>query len=119
MKRFPVIFFAVVMATSLVSCGSSRPKSLDDVSEQLTQQFRAQHEAHKGLPVRPLKSAKITRFEIPPGENVPSLLGLSLDWGEFVTQTSVPMIQLGDGLVGITYTDSQTHEELSAVLSFR
>ncbi len=119
MKRFLVIVLAVVMVTFLASCGSSRPKSLEEVSEQLTQQFRTQHEAHKGLPARPLKSVKITRFILPPSDGVPPHLGLALDWGEFVAQTSVPMVQLGDGLIGITYTDGQTHEELSAVLSFR
>ncbi len=71
-------------------------------------------------PARKLKSVQITGFSTPSG-NPRSYLGIRVLWEgpDKRTETDIPMIQLGDGLFGVTYTDPDTKEGFSAVLSFR
>jgi hypothetical protein len=110
---------AFLISMPLAAC-TDRPaaKSLDDVSAQLTQQFVSQHEAGTAVTPRQLKSVHVKSFSFPAGNPHP-YLGISVRWEDAVTYTSIPMVQLGDGLFGVTYQDGPTKEALSAIIRFR
>lgn len=117
MKRFTTILLLGLAALILGACDGPKAKSVADISQQLTEQFRAQHEGSPSAP-RKLKNVEVKSFETPSG-NPRAYLGISVAWEDTTTSTSVALIQLGDGLYGVTYTDPKSQEELSAVLSFR
>jgi hypothetical protein len=85
----------------------------------MTRQFVSQWDAQPHATPRKLKSVQITSFDAPAGSPRP-YLGVVLTWENGSrTHTSLPMVQLGDGLFGVTYEDATTKEKLSAVVSFR
>lgn len=118
MRPLSLFVMATALTLLLGACSRPRPKSLSDVSEQLSQQFRSQHEANSGASSRKLKSVRIVSFGFPTGNPHP-YLGVAVAWDDATTYTSLPMVQLGDGLFGVTYQDAATKEELSAIISFR
>ena len=116
MRSLAVIFIFMMF------CGCTdraATNSLSDASEQITRQFVSQWNARPHATPRKLKSVEITSFETPAGNPRPQL-GVALTWEDGSrTYTGLAMVQLGDGLFGVTYEDSTTKEKLSAVVSFR
>lgn len=112
------IFLALTSIAGLVACDHPRTKSLDEVSDEISAQFRAQHAAKKFSTPRKLVSARITSFDAPPGNPRP-YLGIEVAWDDVTSSTGVPLIQLGDGLFGITYTDPTNKAQYSAIIHFR
>ena len=122
MKYFAVASFMTILVFVLDGCSNEHhPKSLSDVSEQLTEQFRRECDSRPhSLPEHRVKSVEITGFSTPSGNPHPYLgIGVSREGTDGINYTGVPLIQLGDGLFGITYQDFNTKEEFSAILSFR
>jgi len=118
MHRLSTLLLAAGCAVLLGACAPSHPKSLSEVAVQLSEQFRNQHDSKPQTPRRNLKSVSITSFGFPTG-NFHPYLGVAVDWSDGTTYTSLPMVQLGDGLFAVTYQDATTKEELSAIVSFR
>ena len=93
--------------------------SLSDASAQISRQFVSQWNAQPQTTPRKLKSVRITSFDAPTGNPRPGL-GVALTWEDGSrTYSGLPMVQLGDGLFGVTYEDANTKEKLSAIVSFR
>ncbi|MBI5686948.1 MAG: hypothetical protein HZC54_17910 [Verrucomicrobia bacterium] len=116
MKSLAVIFIAIAV------CGCTdraATNSLSDASEQMTRQFVSQWDAQPHATSRKLKSVRITSFDTPTGNPRP-YLGVALTWENGSrTHASLAMVQLGDGLFGVTYEDTTTKEKFSAIVSFR
>jgi len=112
------ILLTILFSVLLTACDRPRANPLASASQQLSDQFLAQHAAKKVSPPRKLLSARITGFEAPPGNPHP-YLSIAVAWEDATTNTGVPLIQLGDGLFGLTYKDPTTKEEYSAVINFR
>ena len=122
MKHFTILSFIAACALGLGGCDTHHhSKSLSDGAEQLTEQFRSQHDSKpQASPARKLKSVQITGFSFPSGNPHPYLgVGVAWEGTDTINYTGIPMVQLGDGLFGVTYETPDTKEELSAVLSFK
>src|SRR5687768_18437357 len=91
---------AVVFIT-MVFCGCTEraaTNSISGASEQITRQFVSQWDAQPHGTPRKLKSVRIASFDAPTGNPRP-YLGVALTWEDGSrTYTSLPMVQLGDGL---------------------
>lgn len=112
------IFLTLASIAGLAACDHPRTKSLDEVSDEISTQFRAQHAAKKFSTPRKLVSVRITSFDTPPGNPRP-YLGIEVAWDDVTSSTGVPLIPLGDGLFGITYTDPTNKSNYSAIVHFR
>ena len=116
MRLLAVLFVAVAFC-ACTDRGAVNP--LFDASEQITRQFVSQWNAQPQATPRKLKSVWITSFDTPAG-NPRAQLGVALTWEDgSKAYPALPMVQLGDGLFGVTYEESTTKQKLSAVVSFR
>src|SRR4051812_46638380 len=97
------VILALVFLTSLSACNRHRAASLEAVSEQMAEQFRTQHATKMLHHPRKFTSARITGFVASPST---PLLGIDVTWDDITTSTTLPIVQLGDGLFGITYRES-------------
>lgn len=118
MKQLSILLFAGFSCIALVACNRSHTQSTSDVGEQLTEQFRSQQNSKSQTTPRKLKSVSITSFDFPSG-NAHPYLGVAVAWEDNTTYTSLPMVQLGDGLFGVSYEDPKTKEDYSAIINFR
>ena len=117
MKTILIILFTGVFLT-FAGCEAPHTKPLDQTSKQLSDQFCKQWDAKEVATPRKFLSAHITGFQTSSVTSQPSI-GIAVVWDNATTYTSVPLVQLGDGLFGITLTDQTSKEDLSAVISFR
>ena len=114
-----VIILITISAILLNGCCRHPPaKSISEIENQLTEQFRRQHESHKELAGRKIDAVTITSFNFPDGDPHP-FLGIGSTWNGVTSYTHLPMIPLGDGIFGVTFQDTTTKEELSAIISIR
>ena len=125
MKSFAVCL-VIISAVVLDGCckrpdtapDARYPKSISEVENQLLEQFRKQHESHKQFAASRIEEVTIIRFAFPTPSPRP-YLGVGIKINGIVSYSDVPIVQLGDGLFAVTFRDSTTGEELSAIISFR
>ena len=118
MKRFATILMIISALFLGGCCRHPHPKVVSEVENQLTQQFRHQHESHREFAGRKIDAVTIAHFSFSGGNPHP-YLGIGITWNGVTTYADLPMVPLGDGLFGVTFQDVTTREELSAVISFR
>lgn len=117
MKQLSTVLMALILTILLSGCGGSRhSKSLSDVADQLTQQFRRRYDSVQPPATRRLKSVKIESFNFPSGN---PYLGVAMVYDDALIFTSLPMVQLGDGLFGVSYRDDVAKVNVPAIISFR